>query len=211
MTNMKSSPRTVLVSQNLADPRAASPYQFTQEVFIGGETEMPDLAADAAHAPADSEGVKSCKPLILVESKIAVPSRRIARISGFQVPKLEPCKVSSDKSGTLAEILKRGSRFEPCAVSPGVIVTNPPLQPGGPGTGYLTVVWTASQAGLAGQANWWINAASPHPIPTTKFPLGVGNATVTFGPLAGYTAPAPVLIHIWVGQTTTLTVTYGQP
>ena len=124
---------------------------------------------------------------------------------------MDPLKVSSDKLGTLAEILKRGQRFDPSAVNPGVIVTNPATQPGGPGTGYLTVVWTASQVGLAGLANWWVNVASPHPIPSTKFPLGAGNATVTFGPLAGYTPPAPQLIHIWVGQTTTLTVTYGQP
>ena len=97
------------------------------------------------------------------------------------------------------------------ALSPGVIVTNPPSQPPGIGTGYLTVVWTPAQSGLNGQANWWVNAASPHPISTSSFGMACGNTTVSFGPLAGYTPPAPQLIHIWKGQTTTLTVTYGQP
>jgi hypothetical protein len=96
-------------------------------------------------------------------------------------------------------------------LSPGVIVTNPALQPPGAGNGFLTVVWTSSQSGLNGQANWWINPASPRPIPTTTFVMLAGNATVTFGPLAGYTPPPPKPIHVWKGQTTILTVTYGQP
>ena len=97
-------------------------------------------------------------------------------------------------------------------LSPGVIVANPTSQPTGSGTGYLDVVWSASQAGLNPTANlWWINAPSPQPINKTHFPMSAGPSTVTFGPLAGYTAPAAQPIRIWRGQTTTLTVTYGQP
>lgn len=173
------------------------PRVVTQELIVA----EPDGLAEQAE--------REC--MILAEAKFSVRHRPSERISGFVVPRIAPLKVSSDKLGTLAEIYKRGSRFEPRSSSAGVIVTNPGNPATGTGTGYLTVVWTASQVGLAGQANWWINPASPHPIPTNGFLLGVGNATVTFGPLAGYTAPAPVLIHIWKGQVTTLTVTYGQP
>lgn len=96
-------------------------------------------------------------------------------------------------------------------LSPGVIVTNPASQPIGAGNGFLTVVWTSSQSGLAGQAKWWVNPASQRPIPSAGCVMAAGNMTVTFGPLAGYTAPPPQLVHVWKGQTTTLTVTYGQP
>ena len=155
--------------------------------------------------------VIGASPRISALARIAVRHRMFARFTGFLVPKIDPLKVSSDKLGTAAEFYKRALRFDPQNASAGVIVTNPASQPTGIGTGYLTVVWTSSQTALAGLANWWINAASPHPIPTTNFPLAAGNATVTFGPLAGYTAPVPVAIHIWKGQVTTLTVTYGQP
>ncbi len=97
------------------------------------------------------------------------------------------------------------------SLSPGVIVTNPTSQPTGSGTGYLDVVWTSSQAGLNPRPSlWWINAASPQPINKTHFPMAAGPSTVTFGPLAGYIAPAAQPIRIWRGQTTTLTVCYGQ-
>lgn len=136
-------------------------------------------------------------------------SRR--EISAFVMPSPSPREISWDGMEVLHDICRRIPSFDPCSVSPGVIVQNPSSQPTGTGTGYLTVVWTPAQAALAGLAYWWTNPASPHPIPTTTFPLSAGNATVTFGPLAGYTPPAPKLIHIWKGQTTTLTVTYGQP
>jgi hypothetical protein len=96
-------------------------------------------------------------------------------------------------------------------LSPGVIVTNPVSQPAGAGNGFLKVVWTSSQSGQAGLAKWWVNPASQRPIPTASAVMIAGNMTVTFGPMAGYTPPPPKLVHVWKGQTTTLTVTYGQP
>jgi hypothetical protein len=92
----------------------------------------------------------------------------------------------------------------------GVVVTNPQSQSPNPGLGTLNVVWDASQSGLQGQANWYVNIGAQHPI-SSSAPFMNGNYTVTFTPLAGYTAPAPKSCHVWSNATTKLTVTYGQP
>ncbi len=193
---MNTFPSSLIISDRFNNTGFVSRRETAEELLIGGNS-----------GQAESVG-RGCE--ILVEARVAMRDRQFERVSGFLVPSVVPLKVSSDKLGKVAEIYRKAHRFDPQNASAGVIVTNP-TPTSGTGTGFITVVWTASQVGLAGQANWWVNPASPHPIPTNGLLMGVGNTTVTFGPLAGYTAPAPVLIHIWKGQTTTLTVTYGQP
>lgn len=95
------------------------------------------------------------------------------------------------------------------AVSPGVIVAPPVSHPGG-GDGMITVVWTASQVGLANQAEWWVTP-SHKKIPGSAVFIA-GTYTVNFGPLAGYTAPpAKTGIVVLADKETVLTVTYGHP
>ena len=210
-----------MVLSGVEDSGAASVQHLTLGSIVAGNNQWERMLrgkqiigvrthrADLAGAETEQPGVIPSSPLILAESKIAAPRHRNGRVSGFLVPRIEPLKVSRNKFGTAADIYRQGRSVGPITGTAGVVVTNPASQPGGIGTGYITVVWTPSQAGFANQANWWVNAASPHPIPTNTFPLSAGNATVTFGPLAGHTPPAPVGIHIWKGQVTTLTVTYG--